>query len=141
MIKLIKNKDINDVLEFLIRNENDFFKPHDYTKETLINNVESDDKFYIMSFNNTIIAYGMLRGYQEGYKIPSLGILIGEDYRGKGYSKTMMRFLENEASKTSDEIRLTVFKKNITAISLYKKMGYVLENYNDDSLLGLKKIK
>ena len=142
MIIKLQKENVNDLFHFLIKNENKFFIPHDINKETLYDNINSKDKYYIMLKENIIIGYGMLRGYDEGYDIPSLGIIIDKDYRGNGFSKIMMKFLEDETLKYgSNMIRLTVFKKNKKAISLYKNLGYIFQEYDDNSLLGIKKIK
>jgi len=137
-INTLTTYNINALIVFLIKNENEFFIPHNHLKETINNNILSKDKYYLMFIDDTIVGYGMLRGYEEGYKIPSLGIIIDKDYRGLGYSKILMTFLEEAAS--TEEIRLTVFKGNKKALSLYKNIGYEFEEYNDISLLGLKKI-
>ena len=141
IIQNLENKDINELYIFLLKNKNIYFTPHIIDKDIIIENINSDDKYYILKIAEIIVGYGMLRGYDEGYIIPSLGIMIDKDYRGLGYSKLLMLLLENEASKTSDKIRLTVFKENKKAISLYKKLDYIFEDYNEKSLIGLKKIK
>ena len=140
-IIILTKEYIDDLNKFLVKNDSSFFTPHKYTKDILINNICSIDKYYLMIKSDIIIGYGMLRGYEEGYDIPSLGIMIDKDYRGKGYSKKMINFLENETYKTSEKIRLTVFKKNKIAISLYKSMGYVFEDDNEKSLIGFKILK
>ena len=90
---------------------------------------------------NKIIGYGLLRGWDEGYDIPSLGIMIDSSYRGKGLSYQMMEYLHKAAKeKNASQIRLTVYKQNNKAISLYKKLGYTFSEKNEEELIGITDI-
>jgi ribosomal protein S18 acetylase RimI-like enzyme len=52
-------------------------------------------------------------------------IVIEEAYRGKGYGRQLMVFMENEAKKMGlKRIGLHVFGFNKTAIGLYQSLGY-----------------
>jgi len=117
------------------------FKPHELNWGSLKNIVlcKSQDVYIFMCNEKEIIGYGMLRGWDEGYDVPSLGILISEPERGKGLSIVLMDKLHEIAkNKKSQKVRLTVFKNNINAIKLYEKMEYQFEELNSDSLLGIK---
>ena len=72
-----------------------------------------------------VLSYGMLRGWDEGYEIPSLGILVRADVRGAGLGDLTMRLLHLAARRRgARRIRLTVYERNHRAISLYVSLGY-----------------
>ena len=130
---------------FLVRNKNDFnlFHPHEYNMNSLFRNIHNKKDFFVCLFyKNKIVGYGMLRGWKEGYDIPSLGIMIDKDYRGMGLSKILMEYLHIICKfKKCDRVMLKVAKNNESAINLYKKLEYELDNYNEVFMIGYKKIK
>jgi len=135
-IKKLNFEYVDKLLLFLNNNKSKYFIPHKYDKDTIIKNIKSKDKYYIIINNkNDIISYGMLRGYEEGYEIPSLGIIIDKKYRKRGLSILFMTFLEiNAKLLNANSIRLTVIKNNKIAINLYKKRKYILNDYSNDKL-------
>ena len=69
----------------LIKNkkEDKYFHPHPFNKkkaEELVN-YKGNDLYFLQTSENIICGYGMLRGWDEGYPVPSLGIIIHPDYR------------------------------------------------------------
>ena len=124
-----------------IRGDKKFFHPHELTYEALLGICEAVGRDYygFLVYEDRILAYGMLRGWDEGYEVPSLGIAVAE--KGRGAGRRMM----NELHKTAVEmgakrIRLTVMKENKVAVSLYKSMGYELTDKDDRNYLGTKKL-
>ncbi|WP_243526231.1 GNAT family N-acetyltransferase [Bacillus pseudomycoides] len=59
----------------------------------------------------------------------SFGIMISKNYRGLGIGKMLLQALLNWAEKNHliEKISLGVFSTNHSAISLYKKMGFIEE--------------
>lgn len=85
-----------------------------------------------------LAGYGMLRGWDAGYDMPSLGILIAEGARGEGLGKTLMLFLHEAArARGCTRIRLKVHPSNIVAVRLYEKLGYRFEGEEDGQLVGI----
>ena len=122
--------------------ENDdenFFHPHPLTAEEAAAraNYSGRDFYCVMLLENDVIGYGMLRGWEEGYAIPSLGIALDPATRGRGYSRVLMNFLHNVAKERgADRVRLKVDPRNRVAIELYRSLGYVLEPQPDGQLIG-----
>lgn len=142
-IKKLEPSDIDNLIEFGKRNIEEFkyFHPHVFDKETLLHILGKIEKdlYYVIIFNNLIIGYGMLRGMDEGYEIPSLGIAIDKDYSGKGLGSLLMTFLETTAKLHKyTKMRLRVNEDNQKAISLYKKLGYNFTVSDEENLLGTK---
>ncbi|MCP3740318.1 GNAT family N-acetyltransferase [Rossellomorea sp. BNER] len=56
------------------------------------------------------------------------GFIIDKKYQGKGYGKAalseIVKWITNKFTQC-EEIRLTVYKENYTAINLYKSFGFV----------------
>lgn len=77
----------------------------------------------------TAVAYGMLRGFDAGFAMPSLGIATHPNYRGMGIAKAMMVHLHELAlSRGARRIRLKVYPGNAVARSLYGQLGYIFES-------------
>jgi len=72
-----------------------------------------------------VVAFGMLRGWHEGYATPSLGIAVRPDREGRGYGRAMMVALERLArERGAPRIRLRVHPDNLRARRLYDGQGY-----------------
>lgn len=78
----------------------------------------------LMMIDEIPVAYGHLENEDEGNW---LGICVLPKYSGKGYGSEMILELIEKAKKLKlPSIELTVDKENFSAISLYKKMSFVL---------------
>lgn len=115
------------------------FHPHAFNQEQayIVTNYTGIDYYLGFFENDEIIGYGLLRGWDAGFNIPSLGIYIRPDSRGKGLSIKFMKALHEIAQKMhAPLIRLKVYPENISALNLYKKMGYVFQNQEDGQFVG-----
>ncbi len=84
------------------------------------------DVYLVAEAGGELVAYGMLRGWDEGYEIPSLGIAVHRDRQGRGYGRAMMTALHDAArERGAMKIRLRVHPENGRARSLYERLGYV----------------
>lgn len=71
------------------------------------------------------VAYGMLRGWDEGFAIPMLGIAVHPDFRGRGVGRAMMEYLHCIARlRRAPAVKLKVYADNEPAIALYESLGY-----------------
>src|SRR6185436_21131730 len=94
------------------------FHPHPFTPEhaLTIANYNGRDYYAGMLIGDEMVAYGMLRGWDEGFEIPSLGIVVGASYRGLGLGRGMMDYLHAVArDRGAITIRLKVYKSNTVA--------------------------
>lgn len=93
---------------------------------------DGNDVVYIpfaIYHDNTMVGF-IMHAYQEEtsnmYWIN--GFLIDEQYQHKGYGKValteMIDWIQNRFNKC-EEIRLTVFRDNVIASSLYRKVGFL----------------
>lgn len=81
---------------------------------------------YLLGFvAGEAVAYGMLRGWDEGYTVPSLGIGVRRDQIRRGYGWAMMLALHDAArERGAKSVRLRVDPDNLAAASLYRSLGY-----------------
>jgi ribosomal protein S18 acetylase RimI-like enzyme len=124
--------------------EGDFFQPHPFTSEqaAIIANYPGKDFYALVVYKGKMIGYGLLRGWDEGHDIPSLGISIHPVFRGAGIGLLLMHYLHAVATlKGAVNMRLRVNKINHRAKQLYEKLGYVFEEDNEDYLVGFLKLK
>jgi ribosomal-protein-alanine N-acetyltransferase len=95
------------------------------------------DLYYVIWDGRSVLGYGLLRGWDEGYSIPSLGIALHYSVRGMGMSELFMHFLHAAAKlRGARKIRLKVYPDNRAAIKLYQKVGYVFRDKEKGQLVG-----
>ena len=120
------------------------FKPHPFTdkavKERL--NYKGKDYYCLLVDESEVVGYGMLRGWDEGYDIPSLGIAVRPGLQGTGRGRSIMQHLHDEARRLgAKKIRLRVKKDNEPAIRLYREFGYDLKADKEKGfLVGFAKL-
>lgn len=119
------------------------FRPHPLTSphaEQLCRDT-TKDHYAVALCNGEIVGYGMLRGWQEGFDVPSLGIAVLPSARGKGLARQMMNYLHLvAASRSAKQIRLRVEPSNEPALGLYHSMGYQPSGFERGQILMLRSI-
>ncbi len=116
-----------------------FFHPHPLTREEAPKRAAygGADFYCVLVQATDIIGYGMLRGWDEGYEVPSLGIVIDPSSQGRGYGRLLMEFLHATArQRGARRIRLKVYADNLKAVSLYRSLGYDFQGEERGQLVG-----
>lgn len=116
-----------------------FFHPHPFTdvEAHRICHDTGRDLYYTAQAGEQLLAYGMLRGWEEGFSVPSLGIMVAPSARGTGLAKSFMQFLHSaSALRGAPKVRLKVYPTNTVARLLYEKLGYQFEPAEGEQLLG-----
>ncbi|MHB8066506.1 MAG: GNAT family N-acetyltransferase [Desulfobaccales bacterium] len=116
-----------------------YFHPHPFNREEAEKyaNYEGRDLYLVVIESGKILGYGMLRGWDAGFEIPSLGIALHPALTGTGLGESFMYFLHAVARyRGAKRIRLKVYQKNYSAVKLYQKLGYVFEDLGEEELLG-----
>ncbi len=119
--------------------DDQFFHPHPFTSEEAhrLCHRDGNDLYYVAIIDAEVVGYGMLRGWEEGYEVPSLGIAIAPEARGTGLGKAFMHFLHAaSAMRGAPTVRLKVYPQNTTARTMYENLGYRFERTNDEQLVG-----
>lgn len=104
-----------------------FFRPHPFTEQEALRIAgrAGRDAYAILFDGQRPVAYGMLRGWEEGFDTPSLGIAVRNDAQGRGLGRLMMKHLHAEAGRRgATQVRLRVHHDNTRAKRLYESMGY-----------------
>ena len=115
-----------------------FFRPHGMTVDDAhrIATTPSLDLFAILFDDTRPVAYGMLRGWSEGYTTPSLGVAVRVDAQHHGYGRAMMEHLHAEARvRGAHRVRLRVHPNNLRARRLYESMSYAYDGEDRDELV------
>jgi ribosomal protein S18 acetylase RimI-like enzyme len=115
------------------------FSPHEFTDRQAerLCRQQSADQYFVAVHDGRILAYGMLRGWDEGHEIPSLGICVDPGYRRVGLGDLMMSHLVCVARmKGVPSVRLKVKRDNARAIALYRKVGFTLAPLDGEYLKG-----
>lgn len=119
--------------------EDRFFHPHPLTEleAHLIATAITKDVYLLVGIGDPSIqmafAYGMLRGWQEGWEVPSLGIVVAPQQRGLGIGRMLMEVLHTCARlRNAPAIRLKVYADNEKAKKLYKSLGYQFVGVESD---------
>ena len=114
------------------------FHPHPLTDESAkaLAHYQGKDLYYLLVDGRAVLAYGMLRGWDEGYEIPSLGIAVNPESRGGRLGELMMHFLHAAARRKGARIvRLKVHHDNTVARKLYAKLGYTFDSVEEEGQL------
>lgn len=132
--------------DLTVTGDDAFFHPHEGDVASLraIADHPGKDVYVVFISDGVVLAYGLLRGWDEGYLIPSLGIAVHPGARTGGLGRLMMEYLETMARRRgAPAIRLRVLKDNARAIAMYKRRGYVMSPDEVDSnlLVGMKALE
>lgn len=119
------------------------FSPHPFDEKyaKLLSEYSGKDEYYFLRKDGKILGYGMLRGWDEGYETPSLGICVLPTEQGHGLGDRLMDHLITTAHRRrANRIILKVKKVNANAISLYRKKGFVLSEKDAENFVGFLRL-
>ena len=68
---------------------------------------------------------------ERGHELHLHGIIITEQFQGRGIGTATLKMLENQFKNTKDFIELGVHQENINAIQLYHRLGYKITTSMD----------
>ena len=118
-----------------------YFHPHPFSaaQAARLSQYSGHDLYYALLLGQEMVGYGLLRGWDEGYEAPSLGIAIDPAAQGRGFGRLLMEFLHAAAAaRGANKIRLRVDPCNARAISLYESLGYVFQGEESGQLLAIR---
>jgi ribosomal protein S18 acetylase RimI-like enzyme len=83
------------------------------------------DAYFVASTNAELIAMSMLRGFDEGFAVPSFGIFVDHRHHGRGVGRWLTVWTVGEARRRGcAAIRLSVYASNTAAVRLYRSLGF-----------------
>jgi ribosomal protein S18 acetylase RimI-like enzyme len=122
-VEPLTEANVADLIAFLERVDLTYFTHDDADARQFL--AEHEDVHVLGMSEGRVVAFGMLRGWHEGYAIPSLGLAVARDSEGRGFGRAMMAELERLArERGAREIRLRVHPANERARRLYEGCGY-----------------
>ncbi|HRR06157.1 MAG TPA: GNAT family N-acetyltransferase [Victivallales bacterium] len=113
---------------------NSFFNPFEFDKENLISLVLSSklDYYFLMIYNHKIVGFFMIRGFDEGFDIPSYGVWIHPDYNNKGLAKLSLSYTISLLKlKSKNKVMLKVHPSNLAAKKIYESSGFYLSHTDE----------
>lgn len=115
------------------------FHPHALTISSARELTWTKDIHSIALLDHEAVVYGLLRGWDAGFSVPSLGIAVHPQYRSRGLGRMMMEYLHCCARlRGATSVRLKVYPDNIKARRLYESLGYVWSpDLEEDQLVGI----
>ncbi len=117
-----------------------FFEPHPMTATEARNRARyaGTDIHVVAEEGGAILGYGLLRGWDEGYATPSLGIAVHPAERGAQIGRLLMHYMHAIASRRgAAQVRLRVRTDNRPARSLYESLGYRFGEPQAEFVIGL----
>jgi ribosomal-protein-alanine N-acetyltransferase len=87
---------------------------------------DGEDAFYLARSGKLPVGFSMLRGFDEGYAIPSFGIFVDQRSQGRGIGRKLTAWtVEQARGRGCPAVRLTVYAANLAACRLYESLGFV----------------
>jgi ribosomal protein S18 acetylase RimI-like enzyme len=120
----------------------ELFHPHPLTREfaaELCGKLPAiKDRYFALFVGGKVAGYAMLRGWDEGYKVPSFGICVHPALQNAGVGHVLTTFgIEESRRAGAEKVRLTVYKRNERAAHLYAKYGFVFADKDEQSWVGV----
>jgi len=143
----VRHDDAHDLGEFfeLLASDPDtprLFHPHPLTRtfahELCARVAGCRDAYFVAWFAGRIVAYWMLRGWDEGFAVPSFGVAVHPLARGLRLGTAVMEHaIGFSRDRGAPKLRLTVYRSNERALQVYRRFGFAFQDKNDRELIGL----
>ena len=113
------------------------FHPHpltaDEARRIADGSATRKDAFFAAFLGDRLAGYAMLRGWDEGYSIPSFGVAVGAPYRSAGLGRSLLRYaIELARERGAATLMLKVHLDNPSARDLYESEGFVFQEIPED---------
>jgi ribosomal-protein-alanine N-acetyltransferase len=83
------------------------------------------DAYFVASSKGELVAMSMLRGFDEGFEVPSFGIFVDHLHHGEGIGRRLTAWTVDEAGRRGyPAVRLSVYASNAGALHLYRSLGF-----------------
>jgi len=123
--KFIDVNNLSELRSFIKQNTSENFRYYDKRDFSVISNHLVT---YLAYQNGDPVAYGHL-DFENA--VVWLGVLVGKEYRGKGYGKQMTTKLVEFADQNELNLCLTVDKSNQVAMIIYQALNFRVFKEND----------
>ncbi|GAB4293808.1 MAG: hypothetical protein Kow0098_14950 [Ignavibacteriaceae bacterium] len=120
-------KELSELLSNSSEEYTKYFTPFNFGFDTILKILSEKkyDLYFGLFINETLAGFYMLRGFDEGYSIPSYGVFISEKYTGKGLSTlTLQHAIAHCRLNGIRKIMLKVHPDNHPAKHIYQNFGF-----------------
>lgn len=116
-----------------------FFHPHPFdaasARSICAGAGHRKDEYFAAFEGGRVTGYGMLRGWDEGYVVPSFGGCVGAGSRGQGLGRALLRHaVERAAARGAPQVMLKVYPENTVARALYESEGFTFAERAPDGV-------
>ncbi|MCP4971776.1 MAG: GNAT family N-acetyltransferase [Arcobacter sp.] len=118
---------IRNLFEHENKNYFKYFHPFDFNENSIKNILKKTklDQFFGIFINELLIGFYILRGFDEGYTIPSYGVMISQKFSKFGLGKLSLQHAISFCKINKvEKIMLKVHPKNLTAKRIYESFGF-----------------
>jgi ribosomal protein S18 acetylase RimI-like enzyme len=105
----------------------DTFDPFELTSEQAMRIAlePRQDMYFVGRLGGTLVAMSMLRGFDEGYDVPSFGIFVDHRHHGRGIGRELTTWTVGAArGRGCHAVRLSVDASNTAALHIYRSLGF-----------------
>lgn len=106
-----------------------FFTPFGFDRDTIAAILAKRERDIFMGtyWQNRLVGFFMLRGWDEGYEVPAYGVLIDETHRGYGLAKLSLEMAKIICTLChAPRMMLKVHPQNIAAKMLFEEARFAL---------------
>lgn len=119
-IELLIEYKLNTIFEYANNlSDDEIIKINDYVKDSIFRQF---DNYKIIKINNIIIGAFLVYKHLDGILLDE--IFISESYRNKGIGTKII----NNILKENKVVYLYVYKDNVMAYNLYKRLGFSVDS-------------
>jgi RimJ/RimL family protein N-acetyltransferase len=129
-IRKLLMTDLQDLITLWNKDPKDYnkhFIPFEINYENLASILQKTDKdlFFGIFVDKKIAGFFMLRGFDDGYDIPSYGVWISSKFANKGLAKLTLQYSLSICRLAGvKRIMLKFHPENIIAMKMYKYFGF-----------------
>lgn len=113
-----------------------FFTPFDFEQESIVRLLDEREKDVWMGFNwqGSLLGFFMLRGWDEGYGVPTYGVCIDETFSGYGFASLSLKIAKSVGRlRRSPRLMLKVHPENLAARTLFERAKFKLTGVHAES--------
>jgi RimJ/RimL family protein N-acetyltransferase len=135
-------------LSALLRSDDEAYKQHftpfPFDKPSLYKRLSTSkrDRYWGMINDGELVAFFMLRGFDEGYKRPSFGVYVAQQWNGRGLATQALQYALMWCKEHKvPAVMLKVHDKNTRARRVYEAMGFQLLEHDKDTGQAVMEIR
>jgi GNAT superfamily N-acetyltransferase len=137
-IRSLNTAHASDIYNLMLQSDPDYYRyftAFEVNREVIAGFLTRAKRNQYLGFfiHDTLVGFFMLRGLDEGFKVPSYGVFISEKYQSFGLARLSVTYAVSFCRMNHlDRLMLKVHPLNVYALQLYREFGFV-ETHVDPS--------